>query len=370
MDTNNRQRIIWMLDESIAHSKPSDWGRIVALEEELVNLIGNPKFEHELPNPIEGLVKITKELVEEKFTTIIDLTKWLSPSLRDLFPNTPVVNEFSLSRVRVTSSPNLETSGYTTTMSRDKIEEAKRGLNFEKTLIIDDTTFTGWTSGKTMDLWGIDPQNTTHAFLIANTGKLGKKQKETDPEPPPGAVELLQSMGSRVIFGHDLATPNDDGWHLKDLHQHPKLSEAFNLGLRVLQLIENEGPDSEIVKSTLNRKDVMDVLFPERLTTGEISRMTAEGKFIPSGRVDFNTNGLIHTKNPLLWASRYFREHIDLQRVIDNQGVVAGVLAELHSLTEDPEALTESSHELRRVVSNELLGRTENESHHRGKEGF
>jgi hypothetical protein len=177
-------------------------------------------------------------------------------------------------------------------------------------------------------------------------------------------------MGSRVIFGHDLATPNDDGWHLKDLHQHPKLSEAFNLGLRVLQLIENEGPDSEIVKSTLNRKDVMDVLFPERLTTGEISRMTAEGKFIPSGRVDFNTNGLIHTKNPLLWASRYFREHIDLQRVIDNQGVVAGVLAELHSLTEDPEALTESSHELRRVVSNELLGRTENESHHRGKEGF
>ena len=68
-------------------------------------------------------------------------------------------------------------------------------------------------------------------------------------------------MGSRVLFGHDLATPNDDGWHLKDLHQHPKLSEAFNLGLRVLQLIENEGPDSEIVKSTLNRKDVMDVLF-------------------------------------------------------------------------------------------------------------
>ena len=94
------------------------------MEEELVNLIGNPKFEHELPNPIEGLVKITKELVEEKFTTIIDLTKWLSPSLRDLFPNTPVVNEFSLSRVGQLS-PNLETSGYTTTMSRDKIEEAK-----------------------------------------------------------------------------------------------------------------------------------------------------------------------------------------------------------------------------------------------------
>lgn len=368
MVINNEQRIVWMLDESIAHSKPSDWGRIVALEEKLVDLIGNPKFKHELPNPIEGLVKVTRELRGEKFTTVIDLTGWLSPSLRDLFPNTSVVNEFSLSRVRVASSPNLETSGYTTTMSRDEIEKTKRNLNLETPLIIDDTTFTGWTSGKTMELWGIEPQNATHAFLIANTGKLGKKQKESDPEPPPGAVELLQSMGSRVIFGHELTTPNEDGWHLKDLHQHPKLAEAVGLGLQVLQLIEENGPDSEIVKSALNREDVMDVLFPERLTTDEINQMTAEGKFIPSGKIDLHVNELIHTKNPLLWASRYFREHIDLQRVIDNQSVIIGVLAELHSLTEDPEALTESSHELRRVVSNELPGRIESESHFKGKE--
>lgn len=370
MNSLNQNRIVWMLDESIAHSKPSDWEKIVALEGALVDLIGNPEFKHELPNPIEGLTTITRELKGEEFTAVIDLTGWLSPSLRDLFPDIPVVNRFSLSRVRVTSSPNLETSGYTTTMSRDEIEKAKKGLNLEKPLIIDDTTFTGWTSGTTMELWGIEPKNATHAFLIANTGKLGKKQKETDPEPPPGAVELLQSMGSKVIFGHGLSTPHEDGWHLKDLHQHPKLAEAFNLGLQVLQLIEDEGPDSEIVKDTLRREDVIGVLFPERLTSGEINRMEAEGKFIPSGRVDLHANGIIHTKNPLLWASRYFREHINLQQVIDNQTEIAGVLVALHGLTEDPEALRESSYELRRIVNNELFGQIESESHHVGKERF
>jgi hypothetical protein len=354
MDKVNQPRIFWMLDESIAHSKPSNWGRVISLEEKLVNLCGNPKFKHELPNPIDGLTNISRELGKERFTTIIDLTGWLSPSLRDLFPFTPIVNTFSLSRIRVTSSPNLETSGYTVSMNRTEIDEMKKGLNFEKTLMIDDTTFTGWTSGKTMEYWNLAPKNVTHAFLIANTGKMGRKQKETDPEPPLGAAGLLRSMGSKVVFGHELITPDDDGWHLKDLHQHPRLGEAFNLGLQVLQLMDNEGPDSEIVKSTLKRKEIMDVLFPERLTSSEINHLMAEGKFISSGRVDLSDNELVHTKNPLLWASRYFREHIDLQKTIVNKNEIMGVLTELHSLTEDPEALRESSQELRRILKVEM----------------
>lgn len=346
-----------MLDESIAHSKPSDWGRVILLEQKLVDLIGSSKFEHILPNPIEGLLKISRELKGQDFSTIIDLTGWLTPSLRDLFPFTPIINNFSLSRVRVTSSPNLETSGYTVSMNQDEIDETKKGLNFDRTLVIDDTTFTGWTSLKTMELWKLRPESTTHAFLIANTGMLSPEKGIK------GAVGELEGRGCQVIFGHELATPRDDGWHLKDLHQHPRIAEAFNLGVDILKLIDGQGADSEIVRFTLNQKEVMDVLFPERLTTDEIANLLNEGKFISSGKVDFATPGLIHTKNPLLWASRYFREHIDLQKVDENRGEILGILTELHGLTEDKEASRESSHELKRIMLRE-----NGYSHYHGKE--
>lgn len=346
-----------MLDESIAHSKPSEWGRVISLENELVQLIGSPKFEHILPNPIEGLTRIFHELKGQKFTTVMDLTGWLLPSLHDLFSNTPIVEGFSLSRVRVVSSPNLETSGYTVSMNPGEIEATRLGLNWEKTLIVDDTTFTGWTSLKTTELWKLNPETTTHAFLIANTGMLSPEKGIK------GAVQELESRGSKAIWGHELRTPEEDGWHLKDLHQHQNLLGAFGMGLDILQLIDKEGPDSEIVRSTLNRREVMDTIFPERLSTTQIKQMVAEGKFIPSGRVDLSAGGLIHTKNPLLWASRYFREHIDLQEVVNHRKEIGNILTELNTLTEDPEAKTEAAAELKNIVRREGLT-TERSSHH------
>lgn len=354
---DSKPRIHWMLDESIAHSKPSEWGRVILLEKKLVELIGSPKFEHVLPNPVEGLTKIFHELKWQKFTTVMDLTGWLLPSLKDLFPNTPIVEGFSLSRVRVTSSPNLETSGYTVSMNLYEIENAKFGLNLEKTLVVDDTTFTGWTSLKTMELWGLNPKTTTHAFLIANTGMLSPEKGIK------GAVQELESRGSKVLWGHELRTPYEDGWHLKDLHQHNNLIKAFELGVGTLQLIDKEGPDSEIVKSTLRKKDIMDTLFPERLSTKQINQMVAEGRFILSGKVDLKTDGLIHTKNPLLWASRYFREHIDLLKVAGCKGEIGNILTELHTITEDPEAKREAALELRNIVRRET-STTEGQSRH------
>lgn len=333
-----------MLDESIAHSRPSEWNRVIELETELVNLIGSPKFDHVLPNPVEGLTSIFHDLRGKQFTAIMDLTGWLLPSLRYLFPDTPIIEGFSLSRVRVVSSPNLETSGYTVSMSPEQITDTSRTLNLDRTLIVDDTTFTGWTSLKTAELWGLHPEMTTYSFLIANTGML-------DPENDiRGAVRELQSRGSSVVWGHGLATPAEDGWHLKDLHQHTNLIPAFEMGLMLLQSIETEGPNSQPVKEILDRKDVMDTIFPDRLSSDEIKQMTAEGKFIPSGKVNLDAPGLIHTKNPLLWASRYFREHIDLEATIKNKGAIAKILYKLRYLTEDPEARSEAALELRNIA--------------------
>lgn len=337
-----------MLDESIAHSKPSEWEKVILLEQKLVNMIGNPNFDHILPNPVEGLANIANELKGQKFTTIMDLTGWLSPSLKSLFPSTPIIDGFSLSRVRVVSSPNLETSGYTVTMNQDEISMQKGNLDMERTLIVDDTTFTGWTSHKTMELWSLDSRKTTHAFLIANTGMLDIKNNIG------GAVVNLESSGSKVIFGHGLSTPEADGWHLKDLHQHRNLGQAFDMGLTILKLIEDEGPESSVVKSVLQGEAVLNTIFPDRFSRDQIKCMISDGKFIPSEKVDLNDESLVHTKNPLLWASRYFRQHIDFKKVMANRDEIKNVLSELHDLTDDPEAKTEAAIELRNIVQRKI----------------
>jgi hypothetical protein len=344
----NTPKIHWMLDESIAHSRPTEWGRIISLEKELVNMIGNPNFEHVFPNPIEGLSVIFDQIQHQKYTTIMDLTGWLSPSLKCLFPSTPIINQFSLSRVRVVSSPNLETSGYTVSMNCNEIYQQKQQLDMDRTLIVDDTTFTGWTSLKTMEMWNLNPNSTTHAFLIANTGKLDIINNVN------GAVANLENHGSTVIFGHELVTPNEDGWHLKDLHQHKNIGDAFDMGLTILKLIENEGPESEIVKSTLQGEAVLNTIFPDRFTPRMIKELIENEKFIPSGKVDLEDGNLVHTKNPLLWSSRYFREHIDLPKIMNNRIKIKSVLSELHTLTDDPEARNEAAIELKNIVQNKI----------------
>lgn len=344
----NKPKIHWMLDESIAHSRPSEWERVISLEQKLVNMIGSANFEHILPNPIDGLSKISSGLQDQKFTTIIDLTGWLSPSLKGIFPSTPIIDTFSLSRVRVVSSPNLETSGYTITMNRDEIANCKKSFDTERTLVVDDTTFTGWTSLKTMELWGLEPNTTTHAFLIANTGLLDEQNGVL------GAVKNLESNGSSVVFGHELSTPNDDGWHLKDLHQHPNISQAFDMGVTILKLIENEGHESQIVKSTLQSEAVINTIFPSRYSTQQLAKMANEGRFIPSGKIDLKDENLVHTKNPLLWASRYFRQHIDFDKVIQNRAEIKATLNELRTLTDDPEAKQEAANELRNIIQRKI----------------
>jgi hypothetical protein len=240
----------------------------------------------------------------------------------------------------VVSSPKLETTGYKISMFPEEIEEIKQSQNLECPLIVDDASFSGWTSRKTMDLWGIRPESATHAFLIANTGNLGSE---------PGAVPLLNSLGSKVVFGCELTTPRDDGWHLKDLYQNRNLPEAFDIALLFQEAFRSQGPDSETVKSLLASSKVVDTLFPENMGSGEIHNLIAQRKFIlKNGNV---VNGdEVHARNPFLWASPYFQEHLDVSAVRTNQAQIVAILGELSKLSGDPEAKHESSMELKREV--------------------
>lgn len=357
MNDINRNRIVWMMDETIANARPSNWQRVRQLEGELVGAIGNPSFRHEIVDPIPCLEKTVTQLNGSDFSCILDLTGWLTPALRELFPNTPIENNFSLSRVRVVSSPRLETTGYKISMSPDEIEQRKQDLDISHPLIIDDVSFSGWTSRKTMDIWGITPEQTTHAFLIANTGNLG---------PELGAVSMLRSLGSKVIFGHELTTPQEDGWHLKDLHQNPNLEQSFVLALLFQEIIIKNGTESEPAKQFFSHETVIQTLFPDHLTSGGIKELMREGRFIlKNGNVVQGNE--IHARNPFLWASPYFREHVDIEQILSNKNQVISLLSELRTLTTDPEGKIEASLELQREVKRVQLNNPEGQFM-RGKE--
>lgn len=110
-----------MLDESIANTKPENWQDVISLESKMIGMIARNDFDHLIVDPIPCLKDLVKKLDGKSFTTIIDLTGWLTPAMRELFPNTPVIDNFSLSRVRVVSSPKLEVTGYKISMSPEEI---------------------------------------------------------------------------------------------------------------------------------------------------------------------------------------------------------------------------------------------------------
>lgn len=346
-----------MMDETIANSKPVNWNRVTELEKSLVGIIGNPNFNHEIIHPIPCLDNIAGQLKGRKFSAVLDLTGWLSPAMQELLPNTPVEDRFSLSRVRIVSSPKLETTGYRISMSPDEIDEAKKTLDLSKPLIVDDVSFSGWTSRKAMNLWGINPKDATHAFLIANTGDLGNDL---------GAVPMLEAMGSKVVSGFEITTPQDDGWHLKDLHQNPNLEQSFFLALFFQEIIRNDGIESERARTFFNHETVIDTLFPDHLRSDQIRELSNQGKFVlKNGHLTEGEE--IHARNPFLWASPYFQEHINIDAILENKDEVLGILTELRTLTIDSEGRREASLELRKGI-NERESRHEVSLHLKGKE--
>lgn len=348
------------MDETISSTHPANWQKVRELEQELVNMIGRSEFSHEVLDPIPCLRSVATQLQGKDFSCVMDLTGWLTPAINELFPNSTIENKFSLSRVRVVSSPTLETTGYRISMSPQEIEERKKGLDLSRLLMIDDVSFTGWTSRKTMEIWGIKPEQTTHAFLIANTGNLGLDA---------GAVPMLQALGSTVFFGHEIKTPEEDGWHLKDLHQlheGQNLEQSLILAMLFQEAVLNKGLESPFAQEFFNHETVINTIFPYHFTSSQIIEDIKEGKFIPRSNEPIKANQ-IHAKNPFLWASPYFQKHINLQRLQKNKMEVTGLLHNLKRFTSDPEGKTEAGLELRNEVRNVKLNSPEGVLN-RGKE--
>lgn len=343
---NQKPRIIWMMDETIAQTHPSNWQRVTSLEKKLVRAMGNPKFDHQVVSPLECLPGVIRLLHGKKFSCIFDLTGWLTPSLQGMFPSTQIINEFSMSRVRMVSSPKLETTGYVVSMTPKQIAAHRQNLDLSRPLIVDDVSFSGWTSRKTMEMWGLNPEPVTHAFLIANTGNFDGGK--------PGAVRMLKGLGSNVVFGHELRTPIEDGWHLKDLHSNPSLKQAFVLSLLFQEIVAKNGIESKSAQSFFTHETVVQTIFPEHLSSAQIKRLEKEGRFILLNGHCVEKEA-IHARNPFLWASPYFQQHVTTKALLNRRDLILEVLSELRSLTSSPEAAREASWELKREVQKVLV---------------
>lgn len=337
------QRIMWMMDETIPDTHPSQWEEVTSRVKELVEMVGRPGFQHDIIDPRPCISEMVRQLDGEDFSCIFDLTGWLAPVFKKLYPTTPVISNFSLSRIRVVSSPNLETTGYSLKESLDMLETRKRGLDLNHPLILDDVSFTGWTSLKTMQLWGMEEANTTHAFLIANTGILDNKDM--------GAEAALESAGSKVVKGLELKSPVDDGWHVKDLSQSNDIERSLEVAESFWDILETSGLDSDSMRSFFQQSTVLSTLFPNNLTSQRIRELIGQNRFVLLNAACVESES-VHSKNPFIWATPYFVNHIDTRQVRKNKRDVIETLKQIQVLTSHPGGRLASEIELARQVIN------------------
>jgi hypothetical protein len=307
----------WMLDETVAETRSNDWEKVISDERSLIDAIGRNGFEHKVIDPRDCLGNLSSELVERDFTTVIDLTGWLSPTVERLQPGVPIINDFGLSRVRNVTSPRLETIGHRLSLGTVEIKALRESFDWSNTLIIDDVGFSGGTNITTMEILGMKPENTTHVFLIGNDGNLGEI---------PGAVNLLTQAGSEVLSGHLISTPEDDGWHLKDLHAHEELAKAFRNACILQDILLNHGPNSHQLHDFLVDENKMNALFPNRLEVQDIKDLVGSGHFLLQGELPEKGE---FASNPFLWASQYLGEHVDMEFVVENPEKILEILQQI-----------------------------------------
>lgn len=348
------KRILWMADEIIAQTHPKDWGRVLDASKELFSIIGNKELNHEIVVPQDCIGELASHAIGERFTTVIDLTGgWLSSSLRNIFPSTPLITDFHLSRVRDVSDPELHTTGHIVSLNKAEIQTRSQQFNLSRPLIVDDVSFSGLSSEVTMQLFGLNSEQTTHGFLIVNDGNLG---------PSPGARRRLESTGGRVVAGFSMNTSEgDDGWHIKDFIAHPQLERMLGASIIVQELFEQDGKDSHVAQRLFENMAMRQIFFPKAVGRDTLKVMEKEGSFIPN-RNHEPKEGSIHTTNPTLLISPYVLEHISSKQFRENFDKVAHLMLEMRSLSFDQEASREASIGLRKEVEGRLF--TENKERH------
>lgn len=348
----NCTKVFWLLDDTTARTHPKDWDEVAYLSSKLINLIGNKGLEHLVVEPLESYKKALGKLLQLsndiRVTTIIDISCWIGFGLKPLFPEAEVVTDFSLSRILDVSTRDFQTVGYITNRPQDEISSKAAGLDLSKVLIVDDTGMTGGTNYITMEAFGIRPRDTTHFLLLANTGNCPTPESESIS---PGAVDFLEGLGSKVLYGDSLKIPEDDAEHLSDMFRHPYLRKVFPVAFRLHANIIDPRDYGEQLQKFILMDGCSRDLFPQQVDQSEISRLSLEGRFVQN-TTHTPSKHSVYSRNPLLWAFNDFWKKIDESSLQARGDDVLSILERLQLLSSNPEGIFEARQALQRETEN------------------
>jgi hypothetical protein len=300
------ERIIWMAEEVDFNLDPA--ARVAATAEikAFLDSAGNPELEHSIVRPSDNIgdleAKLREAHAERPFSAVVDLTRGkLSGQLNISDEALPTWNDFSMSRVRMATRPDLPTSGHLISHNAAEIRDALGDVDTSHLLVLDDTAFSGSTSvlaeGQLRRAFPDRDISFTHGFLILNTGDLG---------PKPGPVRRLAALGSRAIGGREFATPGDDGWHIFDIVRQPGEINAHLTAVMGLVRAMRSPDGGEKVKTLLGDAVVAHDIFPNAVRSETLLGALAAGHFLP----DTHLNGDLHTRNPQLLPAIIAQGHI------------------------------------------------------------
>jgi hypothetical protein len=328
--TMKKQKMLWFQDDLKLGARKSCWQRIDSLTGALVRAVGHPNMDHEIVDPRPHISALAEKLPRDA-TCVIDLTNGqLMGVLSGLFESSTLVTGFHLSRLRVVSSARLDGSGFMLNKTVREFAALPSLIDTFRTVILDDVGWSGRSALEVCRLFGLPVAQTTFGFVMGNAGEFG---------PSPGAVNLLQSLGGRVVTGGLVATPRDDGFHVSDFCStnnisHSELIEA----LLVIQSLREHaaqfpGESKEVEKRIMQLfKEARDLLFPNALSSTMIKELMREGKVICMNGIP--KDALFQT-NPLNWLLPSFAKRVRSEDLQQNLAIVIGSLDELRAIKEE-----------------------------------
>lgn len=347
------QRIIWFQDSLKLTTTPNAWPEIDLLTQNLIGLIGRSDFEHVIVDPMRLLEQLHCQLNLDDFSVVVDLSGFISREIRHTTQR-PVIKDFHLSRLRKLSSPRLDGVGHLVSLDNFQRGKLRQKFDFSRPLFIDDVCWSGKTALLAAQLLEVNPAETSFGFLSLNEGNFGTDSKG---KIKLGGKHILESRGFRIFAGGPLATPLDDGFHVKDFISNKALAyeEVFAQLVRlaflrdVLIQAKTENQRQQVKKEINSLVQTnQQLFFQDGTMTGDLlARLQAEGRAIcPNGVGEEGIFGV--EPSNLLMPS--FLKRTDPKQLADNAREIVRILQEFQRLLSEDQ-------ELRREENMEFMSR-------------
>jgi len=318
----NNQRILWFQDGLKFTTPQNKWRDIDVLTNQLITLAGNPNFEHVLIDPVEAAQRLFQQINLRNYSCIVDLSGFFKNGIQSILKDVPVISAFRLSRMRIASSPRLDGSGFLVSMGTNEVTRIKDDFDLSRPLFLDDVAWSGRTIDEAIKILQVSPESAEVGLLAINIGTFGDNK--------PGAFRILEDKGITVISGVEIASPEDDGFHLMDFVCFKDPETTFDIILSIQDKREaiRKGLDKKQNETEIRAllTENASLLFPNNLfTTDQVQTLQTEGRVV-------NTSGIsrdsLFTTNPPNWLMPSFSSRTDSTKLRENRiGIIETLTA-------------------------------------------